>query len=55
MVIEEEHTRHNFFSRGNLLHGGVVGAARPWCRTLLMAPLLIYHGCRSSWRVALIG
>jgi hypothetical protein len=22
--------------------------------TLLMAPLLVYHGCRSSWRVALL-
>jgi hypothetical protein len=26
-----------------------------WCRTLLMAPLLIDHGCRSSRRVALLG
>jgi hypothetical protein len=29
--------------------------SRPWCGTLLMAPLLIYHGCRSSWRIALLG
>jgi hypothetical protein len=26
----------------------------PWCSTLL-APLLVDHGCRSSWRVALLG
>jgi hypothetical protein len=55
MFVEEERTRSNFFSRGNLLHGGVVGAARPWCRTLLMAPLQIYHGCRSSRRATLLG
>jgi hypothetical protein len=29
-------------------------ASRPWCGTLLMAPLLIDHGCQSSWRVALL-
>jgi hypothetical protein len=29
--------------------------ARPWCRTLLMAPLLIYHGCQSSRPVSLLG
>jgi hypothetical protein len=55
MFIEEERTRYNFFSCGNLLHGGVVGTARPWCGTLRMAPLLAYHGCRSSRRVALLG
>jgi hypothetical protein len=54
MFVEEERARLNF-SRGNLLRGGVVGAARPWCRTLRMAPLLVYHGCHSSWRVALLG
>jgi hypothetical protein len=30
-------------------------ASRLWCRTLLMAPLLIDNGCRSSRRVALLG
>jgi hypothetical protein len=28
---------------------------RPWCRTLLMAPLLIDNGCQSSRCVALLG
>jgi hypothetical protein len=54
MFIEGEHTHLHFFSRGNLLHGGVVGAARPGCRTLLMAPLLVHHECQSSRRVALL-
>jgi hypothetical protein len=29
--------------------------ASPWRRTLLLAPLLINHGCQSSQRVALLG
>jgi hypothetical protein len=55
MFVEEERTRWHFFSRENLLHGGVVGVACPWRMTLLMAPLLINHGCWSSRRDALLG
>jgi hypothetical protein len=48
MFFEEERTRSHFFSRGDLLHGGVVGATSLWCRTLLMALLLVDHECRIS-------
>jgi hypothetical protein len=30
-LVEEEHTRYDFLSRRDLLNGGVVGAAIPWC------------------------
>jgi hypothetical protein len=48
MLVVEEHTHEHFFSHGNLLHGGIVGAASPWCRTSLWGLLMTHHGYRSS-------
>jgi hypothetical protein len=55
MLVEEERTHNHFLSHGNLLHGGVVGAARPWCWAPLLAPMLIHHCCWSTWCIALLG
>jgi hypothetical protein len=36
-------------SHEDVIHGGVVGTASPWCRTPLWALLIINHDCYSSW------
>jgi hypothetical protein len=48
MLVELERTREHFFSRANILHGVIVGAASLWCRTPLWALLMIDHDCHSS-------
>jgi hypothetical protein len=55
LIIEEERTHKYFLSRGNLLHGGVVGAASPWCSAPLLAPLLIHPNCWEARCIALLG
>jgi hypothetical protein len=55
MLIEEERTRKHFLSRGNLLHGGVVGVASPQRWTPLLAPMLVHSDCWNVWCVALLG
>jgi hypothetical protein len=54
-LVKEERVCKYFLSCGNLLHGGVVGVARPWCWGPLLAPMLVHHYCWSTWCVALLG
>jgi hypothetical protein len=55
MLIEEERTCKQFLSCGNLLHGGVVGAARLRFWAPLLAPMLVHPGCWNTWYIALLG
>jgi hypothetical protein len=45
VLIEEERTHKKFLSSGYLLHGGVVGMARPLSWAFVVALLLISHRC----------
>jgi hypothetical protein len=55
MLVEKERTCKHFLSCGNLLHGGLVGAARPRCWTPLLGLMLVHHGCWSTWCIVLLG
>jgi hypothetical protein len=55
LIIEEECTRKHLLSRGNLLHGGVVGTANPRCWAPLLAPVLIHPNCWEARCIALLG
>jgi hypothetical protein len=54
LIIEEECTRKHFRSRGNLLHGGVVGTASLWCWDPRLAPMLIHPNCWEARCIALL-
>jgi hypothetical protein len=55
LIIEKERTRKHFLSRGNLLYGGVVGAASLRCWAPLLAPMLIHPNCWEARCIVLLG